>query len=347
MPPLDLTVPDATPVLELLETFRRSKVMFAGVELGLFDALKSGPQTAAGLAKSLGLHADSLAQLLDASVSLQLVTKRMPDAGGDPLYANTPTATAYLTKDSPRRLTGYIQYSNNVMWKMWAHLEGAIREGSHRWNETFGWDGPIFDHFFKTDAARREFLMGMHGYGVLSSPHVVNAFDLSRFRKMVDLGAATGHLVIAACERYDQLEGVAFDLPHALDLAREMTSASPAAARLSVAGGDFFADPLPPADLYALGRIIHDWSPEKVAQLLRKICDALPAWGGLLIAEKMLWEDKTGPRWAQLQSLNMLICTEGRERTLAEYDDIIKAAGFREVTGVRLPVPIDAILAIK
>ncbi len=53
MPPLDLTVPDATPVLELLETFRRSKVMFAGVELGVFDALKSGPQSAAGLAKSM------------------------------------------------------------------------------------------------------------------------------------------------------------------------------------------------------------------------------------------------------------------------------------------------------
>ncbi len=347
MPPLDLTIPDATPVLELLENFRRSKVMFAGVELGLFDALKAGPTTATALAQRLTLHADSLGQLLDACVSLQLVTKRTPDAGGDPLYANTATATAYLTTDSPRRLTGYIQYSNNVMWKMWANLEGAIREGSHRWKETFGWDGPIFDHFFKTDVARREFLMGMHGYGVLSSPYVVNAFDLTRFRTMVDLGAATGHLVIAACERYPDLKGVAFDLPHALDLAREMTAASPAASRLSVAGGDFFNDPLPPADLYALGRIIHDWSPEKVAQLLQKIAAALPAGGGLLIAEKMLWDDKTGPRWAQLQSLNMLLCTEGRERTLGEYDTVLRAAGFREVTGVRLPVPIDAILAIK
>lgn len=347
MPAQDLTVPDATPVLDLLETFRRSKVMFAGVDLGLFDALRSGPQTAPALASRLSLHADSLAQLLDACVCLQLVTKRTPDAGGDPLYANTPTATAYLTTDSPRRLTGYIQYSNNVMWKMWANLEGAIREGSHRWKETFGWDGPIFDHFFKTNDARREFLMGMHGYGVLSSPQVVNAFDLSRFKTMVDLGAATGHLVIAACERYPDLKGVAFDLPHALDLAREMTSASSAAARLSVAGGDFFQDPLPPADLYALGRIIHDWSPDKVAQLLKKIATALPAGGGLLIAEKMLGDDKTGPRWAQLQSLNMLICTEGRERTLGEYDTLLRAAGFREVTGVRLPVPIDAILAVK
>ncbi len=337
----DLTVPDATPVLELLETFRRSKVMFAGVELGVFDALKAGPASAVELAQRLSLHADSLEQLLDACVGLTLLAK------ADGLYANTPSATAYLTTDSPRRLTGYIQYSNNVMWKMWAHLEGAIREGTHRWQETFGWDGPIFSHFFKTDEARREFLMGMHGYGVLSSPHVVNAFDLSRFRTMVDLGAATGHLVIAACERYPELSGCAFDLPHALDLAREMTAASPARDRLTVAGGDFFADPLPPADLYALGRIIHDWSPEKVDQLLKKVCDALPSGGGLLIAEKMLWEDKTGPRWAQLQSLNMLICTEGRERSLAEYDSILRKAGFAEVSGVRLPVPIDALLAIK
>ena len=34
--------------------------------------------------------------------------------------------------------------------------------------------------------------------------------------------------------------------------------------------GDFFVDPLPPADLYSLGRILHDWSDEKSLGYSRK-----------------------------------------------------------------------------
>ena len=68
--------------------------------------------------------------------------------------------------------------------------------------EAFHQEGGIFDHFFRTEAAMQDFLQGMHGFGILSSPLVVSAFDLSRFNNFVDLGGATGHLAIAACERY-------------------------------------------------------------------------------------------------------------------------------------------------
>ena len=138
--------------------------------------------------------------------------------------------------------------------------------------------------------------MGMHGFGVISSPHVVSAFDLSSFRCLADLGGATGHFAIAACERYPQLRGVVFDLPVATGLAREIVGMSGVADRIEVQGGDFFVDPLPPAELYAVGRLLHDWNEEKILRLLRRIHAHLPVGGGLLIAEKLLWEDKSGPR---------------------------------------------------
>ena len=78
----------------------------------------------------------------------------------------------------------------------------------------------------------------------------------------------------------------------------------------------------------ALGRILHDWSEDKILKLLAQHLRALPAGGGLLIAEKLLTDDKTGPRWAQMQDLNMLTCTEGKERTLAEYRALLTEAGF-------------------
>ena len=233
------------------------------------------------------------------------------------------------------------------MWKMWSNLEDAVRDGTHRWKQTFDFDGPIFSHFFKTDAAMQEFLMGMHGFGMITSPHIVNAFDLSRFKVLADLGGATGHLAIAACQRYSNMTGVVFDLPHALDLARRMVAKSGVADRMQITGGDFFVDDLPHADLYALGRIVHDWNEPKIRLLLKRIYEALPSGGGLLIGEKILWEDRTGPRWALMQSLNMIVCTEGRERTLSEYGALLQEAGFGAVEGFRTSVPLDAILAIK
>ncbi|MEQ1824649.1 MAG: class I SAM-dependent methyltransferase [Pirellula sp.] len=336
----DHSVPDPSIVLDLLEAFRRSKTMFAAVELGVFDHL-TNPAAIHDL--TLQLHCDPIAlmTLLDSCVAFGLLSRQ-----GDQ-YQNTPVAETYLTQNSPRRMTGYIHYSNRVMWKMWANLEDAVREGSHRWKQTFDFDGPIFSHFFQTDAAMHEFLMGMHGFGMITSPQIVGAFDLSRFHVLADLGGATGHLAIAACQRYPNLSGIVFDLPHALDLAKRMVSESMMHHRISVVGGDFFVDELPKADLYALGRIVHDWSEEKIRRLLKRVFDALPSGGGLLIGEKILWDDRTGPRWALMQSLNMIVCTEGRERTLAQYGVLLADAGFDSAEGVRTSVPLDGILAIK
>jgi acetylserotonin N-methyltransferase len=337
----DLTLPDPAPVLDLLEAFRRSKVLFAGVALGVFDALAGGPKSVTALADELHADADALERLLNACVGLRLLDRA---AGG---YANTPAAAAYLCRDSPRRLTGYLLYSNEVLWKLWANLEDAVREGTHRWRQTYGWEGPIFAHFFRTEESKREFLMGMHGQGLLSSPHVIEAFDLGGFRTLVDLGGATGHLAVAACRRYPGLRAVVFDLPDAVPLARAMVAATPVADRVGVVAGDFFTDPLPEADLYAVGRILHDWAEAKVVTLLRRIYDRLPAGGALLIAEKLLADDKGGPSWALMQSLNMLVCTEGKERTLAEYEGLLRQVGFAEVLGCRTPSPLDAVLARK
>ena len=262
-------------------------------------------------------------------------------------YGNTDLANLYLCRSSQGGLTGYILYSDEVLFPMWANLEHAVREGSNRWRQTFQTDGPLFDQFFRDPESMRVFLLGMHGFGVLSSPRVVAAFDLSRFRKLVDLGGATGHLAMAACERYPRLRASVFDLAPVVEFAREQVLLSPAAARIDLIAGDFFTDDLPEADFFALGRILHDWPEEKIRPLLRKICERLPASGGLLIAEKLLTPGKSGPTGAHMQSLNMLVCTEGKERTLEEYSALLRAAGFGEVQGQFTGTPVDAILATK
>jgi acetylserotonin N-methyltransferase len=337
-----MTLPDPGPVLDLIDAFRRSKAMFAAVSLGIFDLLDAGPRDAASIASEIRADPEAVERLLEACAGLGFLER---ETNG---FSNTRLAAAYLAMASPHSLAGYIRYSDDVLYPMWAHFNDAIREGTPRWQQTFQLSrGAIFDGFFRTPEAMRTFLLGMHGFGMLASPAVVRAFDLSRFRRMADLGGATGHLVAAACELHPDLDGVLFELPGVIPFAREMLAQTPAGGRIQCLAGDFFTDPLPPADLYALGRILHDWAPGKISRLLSRIADALPPGGGLLIAEKLFDNDRLGPVHVHMQSLNMLVCTEGRERSLPEYRELLLGAGFSQVQGVRTGQPVDAIFAVK
>jgi acetylserotonin O-methyltransferase len=332
---------EASVVLELIGAFRRSKAMFTAVRLGVFDELESNSQTAKALAAKLDLNASALSRLLDACVALGLLRR-----DGE-TYHNTATASRYLVASSPDTLAGYIIYSDQSLYALWSHLDDAVREGTHRWTQIFGSRDALFSHYFRDEASTAAFLGGMHGFGQITSPLVVGAFDLRRFNHLVDLGGATGHLAIAACEAYPSLTATVLDLARVEPFARVHISRSPAAERIKFVAADFFKEALPEGDLYALGRIVHDWSEPQISALLRKIYDALPASGGLLIAETLVDEDRSGPVYALMQDLNMLVCTDGKERTFSEYRELLKAAGFAKVDFRRTGSVLDAVLATK
>jgi acetylserotonin N-methyltransferase len=332
---------EAQTILDLIEAFRRSKVMFTAVRLGIFEQLAIAPQSCSGLAAQLVLDRAALSRLLNGCVSLGLL-----ECDGE-LYVNTNAANRFLTNASPETLAGYIVYSDQSLYKLWDHLDDAVREGTNRWTQAFGSRSALFDHYFRNETSTRSFLSGMNGFGQLASPRVVTAFDLSQHKHLVDLGGATGHVAIAACKQYPQLRATVLDLPPVEKFALEHIAQSGLGDRIDFVQSDFFADDLPKADLYVLGRILHDWDDAKIDKLLRKIVFALPRQGALLVTETLVDDDRNGPVYTLMQDLNMLVCTDGRERTEAEYSALLRGAGFSTVQFRRTDSLVDAILAIK
>ncbi len=325
---------DPAGILDLIEAFRRSKTMFTAVRLGVFDKLEEEPRTSGQLAAELQLNPGALERLLNGCVGLKLLRRE-------------GAASRYLTTSSPDTLAGYIRYSDASLFHLWSHLDDAVREGTNRWTQTFGSRNALFDHYFRDDLAASSFLGGMHGFGQIGSRVIVRAFDLGGFHHLVDLGGATGHLAIAACEAYPNLRATVLDLPLVERFARPYIEESSVANRVSFAARDFFNEDLPSGDLYALGRILHDWDEPKIIALLTKVNRSLDSGGGLLIAETLLNDDKGGPVYTLMQDLNMLVCTDGRERTAAEYQSLLRNAGFTEVRFHRTNLLVDAILAVK
>jgi len=336
-------LPDPPPdrVVDLMEAFRRSQVLFTAVNLRIFESLEGSPKSLVELASEAGLPMVSLEQLLTACQALGL-TSRV-----DGVFQNTPITSQYLVESSPSNLLGYIRFSDIAVYRMWGQLTDAVREGSNRWDQVFGGRENFFDNVYADASSLKEFIGGMHGLGVITSPTLVTTFDLGQFRHLVDLGGATGHLAMAACQAWPHLKATVYDLAPVCAVAEEHIARANLQPSVAVRSGDFFVDPWPEADLFALGRILHDWNEDKIHFLLRKCFENLPQRGGLLICEKLLNEEKDGPVSAALQSLNMLVITEGRERTASEYTALLKSAGFGDVQARKTGKYLDVILAIK
>jgi hypothetical protein len=79
-----------------------------------------------------------------------------------------------------------------------------------------------------------------------------------------------------AAARSPHLRFQTFDLPPVRVHAQSAIARAGLADRIQVIAGDFFVDPLPPADVVTMGNVLHDWNLEQKLQLIRKAYDALP-----------------------------------------------------------------------
>jgi O-methyltransferase domain len=101
--------------------------------------------------------------------------------------------------------------------------------------------------------------------------------------------------------------------------------------RLSFTGGDFFADPMPEADVLVMGHILHDWDLDEKRLLLQKAYDALPDDGALNVYEAIIDDERRSNAFGLLMSLNMLIETPGGfDYTGADCRTWMRDTGFRE-----------------
>jgi hypothetical protein len=90
------------------------------------------------------------------------------------------------------------------------------------------------------------------------------------------------------------------------------------------------------------------FSPEENRQLLDRAYAALAPHGRLVISDFILDADKTSPRFGTLFALNMLVGTRaGASYSEPEYEQWLKAAGFAASKRVRIPGPVNLMIATK
>jgi hypothetical protein len=327
-------------IMELGLGFWASKTLLSAIELGVFTELGHGSEDYEALRGRLGLHERSARDFLDALVAL-----RMLDRDGD-RYSNTVSTDAFLDRNKPSYIGGMLEMANARLFGFWDDLTEALRTG-HPQNE-IKVGGDLFEQLYADPARLAGFLGAMTGISRGSALAIAAKFPWAGHEVHVDLGTAQGDLPVQVALAHPHVIGGGMDLPVVAPVFEAYVAANGLADRLTFHPGSFFDDPLPPADVYTMGHILHDWSLEQKRFLVAKAHDALPPGGALVVFESIIDDDRRQNAFGLLMSLNMLIeTTEGFDYTGADCRGWMAEAGFAETYVEHLAGPESMVVGIK
>jgi SAM-dependent methyltransferase len=308
--------PDGEQILQMANGFRSACVLGAAAELDLFTVLGRETMTADEAARRLAADLRATTVLLDALVGLDLLDRE----GG--LYAVPDTLRPLLVEDSPTTLLPMIRHAMNLV-RTWSQLARVVATGKPAAREP----SPR-----GAEADRAAFIAAMHTLSGPIADGLVARLGPPQFRHLLDVGGASGTWTLAFLRAAPQGLATIFDLPDAIQQARQRVAQGGLAARIRLVAGDFYTDDLPgEADLAWVSAIAHQHSREHNRRLFKKVHAALVPGGRILIRDVVMDPDHAHPLDGALFAVNMLVNTEsGGTFTFQEYAEDLQSAGFRQ-----------------
>jgi SAM-dependent methyltransferase len=336
---------DPSHIMQVGMGFWPSKTVLSAVELELFTHLGGDTMTGEEIGERLKLHPRAIYDFLDTLVALRFLER--DGEGSDGRYRNTAESAAFLDKRSPAYLGGILEMSNARLYGFWGDLTEALQTGKPQ-NEIKQTGKPMFDELYSDPARLEQFMNAMQGISLGNFRSLAEKVDFSKYRRVCDVGGATGQLCTILATHHPHLQCTSYDLPVVAPIAERAIAAAGLSDRVTVASGDFFADPLPEADVITMGLILHDWNLDRKMDLIRSAYEALPEGGALIIVENLIDDARRENAFGLMMSLNMLIeFGDAFDFTGSDFAGWCREVGFREVEIVPLVGPASAGIATK
>ena len=336
---------DPSLIMQVGMGFWPSKTLLSAVELGLFTTLGAKGMTGHEIAEHHNLRSRAVGDFLDGLVALRLLDR--DGQGEEAHYRNTPETALFLDATSPAYIGGILEMANARLYGFWGGLTEALRTGSPQ-NEIKSTGHSMFEELYREPDRLEQFMRAMAGIQAGNFHALAEEFDFARYQTVCDVGGATGQLSIILARRHPHLRCITFDVPVVEPIAARTIKEARVEDRVTTTSGDFFADPLPKADVITMGNILHDWNMERKLQLIRAAFEALPPGGALVVIENLIDDDRRENVFGLMMSLNMLIeFGDAFDFTGADLRRWCEDVGFKTFDVLPLAGPASAGIAYK
>jgi hypothetical protein len=312
----------AAKLLQLTWGIHISRCVYAVAALGIADLLAGGALSTEKLAQLTGTHEPSLYRVLRLLAALEVFEE---DDG------RTFTLTVIgdrLRSDHPKGMrtwTTFLEALGGV--RPFEHILHTVTTGTPGFDTACGMG--IFDYLAQHPENAAAFDAAMSERTAAFAPSVADTYDFSAIRAVVDVGGGKGTLLVEILSKHTHLTGVLLETPPVAARADAVLDAVQLADRCQVLAGDFFQQVPHGADCYLLANVLHDWDDARAIQILRNCRRAMANGGRVLIIERLIPQDDSDAVPVLLSDINMLMLTGGRERTNAEYSELLHAAGLQ------------------
>lgn len=311
--------------LSMVTGFMASRAISVAAELGLADLMAEGPLAGEALAAKTRTHGPALHRLLRALVSFGWFDEIEPGCFGLTSLGDR------LRTGVPGSLRNFaLLFGSERAWRSWGDLLYSVRTGESAATHLYGMNG--FDYFEQHPEQAAVFNAAMAENTLRVGRALVEAYDFTPCRSVVDVGGGNGALLAIVLSAYAGLGGTVFDLPSGCSDARRHLEAAGLMDRSNVIEGDFFKSVPPGADVYILKNVIHDWDDRQNIAILESCRRAMPPDGRLLVVERLMPETiecSVEDQLVAMMDMNMLVMPGGRERTQREFVSLLDSAGLR------------------
>lgn len=296
-----------------------SRCIYVFVKLGVVDLLSNGPMDFRKIASEVGADSDALYRVLQGLAKTGLLTETCADT-----FALTKLGEC-LKSGAPGGLRSWALLWGEEYHHAWSELLETVQTGNPAFDQAYG--ANLYEYLQGNPEAAQNYDAAMTGMAELMYPAVVGAYDFSTSRQIVDVGGGCGTLIASILAANPNLKGILFDRPDVVCKASTVLEAHGVTERCEIVKGDFFTGVPIGGDTYVLSNIIHIWDDEQAAAILRNCRQAITEHGTILIVETVL-SGKDEPALARVHDLNMLVLTQGRERTEDEFSKLLARSGF-------------------
>ena len=329
-------VPGNVALLETVQGAWVSQALYVAAKLGIADELAQGPKTAEDVAAKVGAHPDSVFRLMRMLAGRD-VFRQLRDGR----FELAPMGEA-LRADAPGSLRSMVLFIGSPEhWAEWGELLYSVQTGRPSPEKLYG--KSYFEHLDEAPDQAAIFNDAMSTMAAMANELVIPAYDFSGFKLIADVGGGHGRLISAILRSAPTARGVLFDLPSVVAGAGPVLEAAGVANRCAVEGGSFMDSVPDGADAYVMKSIIHDWDDEISEKILRNVRTAIAPNGRLLLVELVLPERATA-NWGAVLDMEMLVSPGGRERTRAEFANLLARCGFRLTRVVDTATPMSSII---
>lgn len=310
------------------------------VEIGVPDQLAKGGRKCSDIAREAGVSEDGLYRLLRALASVGLFVE-----SAHRRFKLTRTGQL-LRNDHPESLAGYARFTaHDITWRPWGQLDYSVKTGLPAFDHVF--NASVFEHFSRNPEVAAVFDSAMTSISAAEARATADAYDFKGIRTLMDVAGGHGLLLATVLRRHKTMRGVLFDLPHVAAGATATFTRMGITGRVRIESGDFFKELPSGADAIIMKHILHDWDDDSATRILQACHRALGPRGKVLIVDPVVPPGNV-PHYGKLLDLEMLVLTpRGRERTKAEFKEVLSNAGLRLARVIATKSPLSIVEAVK